>query len=57
MDRTEYLNEQIARCERLTKSIMDELTVERLLALAAQCRQELVHLAPLAGRDRTSRAA
>ena len=45
MDRATYLNEQIARCERLTKSIMDELTVERLVALAAQCRKELLHLA------------
>jgi hypothetical protein len=44
MDRTEYLKEQIARCERLTKSILDELTVERLLALAAQCRGELASL-------------
>lgn len=44
MERIEYLNEQIARCERLTKSVMDELTVERLLALAIQCRDELTTL-------------
>ncbi|MBV9458949.1 MAG: hypothetical protein JO141_15715 [Bradyrhizobium sp.] len=44
MERIEYLREQIARCERLTKSVMDELTVERLLALAAQCREELATL-------------
>jgi len=43
-DRTDYLKEQIARCERLTKSIADELTIERLLALAAECREELAIL-------------
>jgi hypothetical protein len=44
MDRADYLKEQIARCERLTKSIADEWTVERLLALAAECREELAVL-------------
>jgi hypothetical protein len=32
-DRADYLKEQIARCERLTKSIADELTVEGLQEL------------------------
>ena len=46
MSRVEYLKEQIARCERLTRSIMDEMTVERLMAFAAQCRKELAALTP-----------
>jgi hypothetical protein len=44
MERIECLKEQIGRCEQLTKSIIDELTVERLLALASQCREELTRL-------------
>ncbi len=46
MSRVEYLKEQIARCERLTRSIMDEMTVQRLMTFAAQCRKELAVLTP-----------
>jgi hypothetical protein len=46
MSRVEYLKEQIARCERLTRNIMDEMTVERLMIFAAQCRKELAVLTP-----------
>lgn len=44
MSRVEYLKEQIVRCERLTRSIMDEMTVQRLMTFAAQCRNELAVL-------------
>jgi hypothetical protein len=46
MSRVEYLKEQIARCERLTWTILDELTVQRMMAFAAQCRKELGVLIP-----------
>jgi hypothetical protein len=46
MSRVEYLKEQIARCERLTRNILDEMTVQRLMAFAAQCRKELAGLTP-----------
>jgi hypothetical protein len=46
MSRAEYLKEQIARCERLTRSILDEMTVQRLMTFAAQCREELAVLTP-----------
>lgn len=46
MSRIEYLKEQIARCERLTSRIMDEMTVARLMTFAAQCREELAGLTP-----------
>jgi hypothetical protein len=46
MSRVEYLKEQIARCERLARSIMDEMTVQRLMTFAAQCRNELAVLTP-----------
>jgi hypothetical protein len=44
MDRIEYLKAQIARAERLAKVILDEETVERLQAFAAECRTELMVL-------------
>ena len=47
MDRIEFLKEQIARCDRLTQSIMDVLTVERLQHFSVQCRQELTTLSHL----------
>ena len=46
MSRVEYLKQQIARCERLTRTILAEVTVERLITLAAQCRKELAVLTP-----------
>jgi hypothetical protein len=33
-----YLQEQAARAERLARSILDAVTVERLQAFAAECR-------------------
>jgi hypothetical protein len=44
MARIDYLREQIARAERLAKSVLDQQTVERLQAFAAECRAELVVL-------------
>jgi hypothetical protein len=41
----EYLKEQIAHCERLARTVVDELTSEWLLAIAAECRKELAALA------------
>jgi hypothetical protein len=37
----EYLQEQAARAERLAKTVMDALTVQRLQSFAAECRQEI----------------
>ena len=44
MARIEYLREQLARAERLAKAILDQQTVERLQAYAAECRTELQEL-------------
>lgn len=44
MSRIEHLKRQIARAERLAKSILDELTASRLLAYASECRTELATL-------------
>jgi hypothetical protein len=44
MARINYLKEQIARTERLAKSTLDEDTVSRLRAFAAECRAELIVL-------------
>ncbi|WP_420134676.1 hypothetical protein [Rhodopseudomonas sp.] len=41
MARIDYLNDQISRAERLAKMVVDELTVTRLMAFAAECRAEL----------------
>ena len=38
MNKVEYLLEQAARAERLARSILDTVTVERLQAFAAECR-------------------
>jgi hypothetical protein len=46
MSRVEYLKEQTAHCEHWTRSIMDEMTVQRLMTFAAQCRKELAGLTP-----------
>lgn len=48
MKREDYLNEQIARAERLAKIVADELTASRLRAFAAECRVEMARLAPAA---------
>ena len=44
MARIDYLREQIARAERLAKSVLDRQTTERLQAFAAECRVELLVL-------------
>jgi hypothetical protein len=44
MTRINYLKEQIARTERLAKTILDEETANRLRAFAAECRAELIVL-------------
>jgi hypothetical protein len=41
MTRIQELEEQAARAERLARSILDTVTVERLLAFAAECRQQM----------------
>jgi hypothetical protein len=41
MSKIEYLQEQAARAERLAKTVMDALTVQRLQSFAAACRQEI----------------
>jgi hypothetical protein len=44
MARIDYLREQLARAERLAKAVLDQQTVERLQAYAAECRTELAVL-------------
>jgi hypothetical protein len=44
MDRIAYLEDQIARAERLARNILDTLAVERLHAYAADCRRQLAAL-------------
>jgi flagellar biosynthesis/type III secretory pathway chaperone len=42
-----YLEDQIARAERLARSVLDRLTTERLQAYAADCRRQLAALRSL----------
>ncbi|QQO17604.1 hypothetical protein JJB99_16440 [Bradyrhizobium diazoefficiens] len=44
MARIDDLKEQVARAERLAKTILDQETVERLQRFAAECRAELLVL-------------
>jgi hypothetical protein len=44
MSRLVYLREQAARAERLTASVTDALTIERLRAFALDCRREMEQL-------------
>ncbi|MBR1135064.1 MULTISPECIES: hypothetical protein [Bradyrhizobium] len=44
MSRQQDLEDQIARAERLERSITDMLTIERLRQFAAECRRELERL-------------
>jgi hypothetical protein len=41
MSKIKYLQEQAARAERLAKTVMDALTVQRLQSFAADCRQQI----------------
>lgn len=40
MTEFQYLQEQAARAERLARNILDAVTVERLKAFAAECREK-----------------
>jgi hypothetical protein len=44
MSRLSYLTQQVARAERLTNSVTDELTIERLRAFASDCQREIERL-------------
>ena len=41
MNKLEYLQQQVARAERLAKDGLDRLTVERLQSFAAECREQI----------------
>jgi hypothetical protein len=41
MNRIEYLQSQVIRAERLAKSSLDKLTLERLCAFAEECRAQM----------------
>ncbi|WP_291860599.1 hypothetical protein [Bradyrhizobium sp.] len=41
MSKIEYLQQQAARAERLSKDMLDQLTVERLQSFAADCRRQI----------------
>jgi len=45
MDKIQYLQQQAARAERLARSVMDTLTVERLSAFATECHDQIALLA------------
>jgi len=40
MSKFEHLMQQAARAERLSRNILDTLTVDRLQAFAAECRAQ-----------------
>ena len=40
MNKIQYLKEQAARAERLARSMLDAVTVQRLQAFAAECRSK-----------------
>jgi len=52
MNKSAYLEDQARRAERLARSILDDVTVERLLAFAGQCRRQVAELS-----DATERVA
>lgn len=41
MDKIQHLQQQAARAERLARDVLDTLTVERLSAFAAECRNQI----------------
>jgi hypothetical protein len=45
MTRIDYLQDQVARAERLAKASLDKLTLERLYAFAEECRAQIRTLA------------
>jgi hypothetical protein len=40
MSKIRYLEDQATRAERLARAMLDNVTVERLLAFAAECRSK-----------------
>lgn len=44
MTRTEHLQDQLARAERLAKHALDQLTIDRLKRFAGECQEELTSL-------------
>ena len=49
MTRSEYLQDQIARAERLAKHALDQLTIDRLRRFSGECREELTKLVAASG--------
>jgi hypothetical protein len=45
MNQIQHLQDQAARAERLARNALDTLTIERLSAFAAECRQQIELLA------------
>ena len=41
MDKIQHLQQQAVRAERLARHVLDALTVERLSAFAAECRDQI----------------
>jgi hypothetical protein len=41
MSKIQYLEDQLARAERLRKGALDGLTIERIQAFAEECRQQI----------------
>ncbi|MFT4121996.1 hypothetical protein [Bradyrhizobium sp.] len=54
MVRIDYLKSQVARAERLAKTILDQQTARQLQAFAAECRRELEMPASKATRQRAA---
>ena len=52
MNKLEYLQQQVARAERLAKDGLDRLTAERLQSFAAECREQEVRDLILITEDR-----
>lgn len=51
MRKLEHLLQQAARAERLSKAVLDTLTVDRLQAFAAECRVQATTLATAQNPD------
>lgn len=41
MTKIEYLQQRAAKADRLARGMLDALTVERLQAFAAECREQI----------------
>ena len=49
MTKIQELQDEAAKAERLARQMMDSVTIERLLAFAAECRAQIAILASGAG--------